>query len=111
MEKQRSFCEKKKSNESAVRRGDSPLHQAARTGNLDQVKAILQGYDDSGWKELLSSQNQEGETAMYAAAENGHVPVVSELVTLSDFQTAALKARNGYDSFHIASKHGHVGKA
>ncbi|RWR83926.1 Ankyrin repeat [Cinnamomum micranthum f. kanehirae] len=107
MEKQQSFCEKK-AKESAGRRGDSALHQAARTGNLDQVKEVLQGCDDSGRKEVLSLQNQDGETAMYAAAENGHAPVVSELVKLSDFQTAAVKARNGYDSFHIAAKHGHV---
>lgn len=110
MEKQWSFREKKKSKESMGKRGDSPLHLAARAGNLGQVKTILLGCENCPMKELLSLQNQDGETAMYVAAENGHAPVVTELLKLSDVQTAALKAKNGYDSFHIVAKQGHLGK-
>eukprot|EP00268_Persea_americana_P054875 TRINITY_DN6335_c0_g1_i1.p1 TRINITY_DN6335_c0_g1~~TRINITY_DN6335_c0_g1_i1.p1 ORF type:complete len:537 (-),score=109.21 TRINITY_DN6335_c0_g1_i1:697-2307(-) len=106
MEKQWSF--KKKNKEPKGKRGDSPLHLAARAGNVGQVKAILMGCENCRMQDLLALQNQDGETAMYVAAENGHASVVSELLKLSDVQTAALKATNGYDPFHIAAKQGHL---
>ncbi|XP_058101922.1 ankyrin repeat-containing protein At5g02620-like [Magnolia sinica] len=108
MEKQQSFHEKKRNKEPTGKRGDLLLHLAARTGDLVKVKEILRDCGDGRQRELLSMQNQDGETAMYVAAENGHTPVVSELLKASDFQTAALTARNGYDSFHIAAKQGHL---
>ncbi|KAK9087849.1 hypothetical protein Syun_030243 [Stephania yunnanensis] len=113
IEKQQSFREKKKSKESPGKRGDTPLHLAARTGNLSKVKEILQEGNGgaNGLKALLSHQNSFDETALYVAAENGHAPVVSELLKHLDAQTASLPARNSYDAFHIAAKQGHVGSA
>ncbi|XP_068665127.1 ankyrin repeat-containing protein At5g02620-like [Aristolochia californica] len=108
MEKQLSFRLKRKAKESAAKRGDSALHVAARAGNLGKVKEILQDGDEANLKELVSSQNQDGETPLYIAAENGHSLVIGELLKHSDIQSAALKARNGYDSFHVAAKLGHL---
>lgn len=108
MEKQQSF-RLKKNRESAGKRGDKPLHLAARAANLIQVKEILKNSETGRIKELLSVQNHDGETAMYVAAENGHTAVVSELLKFTDSQSAAFKARNGYDAFHIAAKLGHMG--
>ncbi|KAL5997938.1 hypothetical protein ACLOJK_008872 [Asimina triloba] len=109
IQKQQSFGEMKKNKEPAGKRGDSLLHLAARTGDLAKVKEILQDSDDGRRKEVLSMQNQDGETPLYVAAENGFVLVVGELLKALDFQTAALKARNSYDAFHIAAKSGHLG--
>lgn len=109
MEKQQSF-RLKKNRESAGKRGDKPLHLAARAGNLTQIKEILRNCDNGQIKELLSMQNHDGETAIYVATENGHAAVVSELLKFTDTQSAALKARNGYDAFHMAAKLGHLGK-
>ncbi|KAF6162337.1 hypothetical protein GIB67_008466 [Kingdonia uniflora] len=109
IEKQQSFREKKKMKESPGKRGDTPLHLAARTGNLMKVREILQDcHNSDGLKELLSKQNIIGETALYTAAENGHTPVVSELLKHLDPQTASLPAKNKYDSFHVAAKQGHL---
>ncbi|XP_068662426.1 ankyrin repeat-containing protein At5g02620-like [Aristolochia californica] len=108
MEKQQSFRLKRKSKESAAKRGDSALHVAARAGNLVNVKEILRDADEANLKELVSSRNQNGETALYIAAENGHNLVISELLKHFDTQSAAMKARNGYDSFHMAAKLGHL---
>uniref|UniRef100_A0A5B6YPT2 PGG domain-containing protein n=1 Tax=Davidia involucrata TaxID=16924 RepID=A0A5B6YPT2_DAVIN len=109
MERQLSFgSERKKSKESPGKRGDSPLHLAARAGNLIKVKEIFQKCDGNGVKDLLSKQNQEGETALYVAVENGNAPVVGEFLKHLDLKTASIAARNGYDPFHVAAKQGHL---
>ncbi|KAH0641830.1 hypothetical protein KY290_033450 [Solanum tuberosum] len=110
MERQVSFSiEKKRDKESPGKRGDAPLHLAARAGNLGKVKEIIQKFDNSkGVKELLSLQNQQGETALYIAAENGHTLVVVEILKHLDLQVASLVANNGYDAFHVAAKQGHL---
>lgn len=112
MEKQLSFIngERKKSRESPGKRGDSPLHLAARAGNLGRVREILQNCDGNGSKDLMAKQNQEGETPFYVAAENGHASVAAEMLKHLDLQTSSITARNGYDPFHVAAKQGHLGK-
>ena len=113
MERQLSFggsSERKKVKESPGKRGDSHLHLAARAGNLTRVKEIIEKCESSELQALLSKQNQEGETPLYVASENGHALVVSELLEHVDLQTASIKANNGYDPFHVATKQGHLGK-
>ncbi|KAA0057324.1 hypothetical protein IC582_010083 [Cucumis melo] len=111
MERQLSFMggERKKTKESPGKRGDSPLHLAARAGNVVRVKEILQNSNDKNESNsLLSKQNLEGETPLYAAAENGHDFVVAEMLKYLDLETSFIAARNGYDAFHVAAKHGHL---
>ncbi|KAK4349347.1 hypothetical protein RND71_032102 [Anisodus tanguticus] len=112
MERQVSFSvEKKRGKESPGKRGDSPLHLAARAGNLGKVKEIVQKFDGNnkkGIKDLLSLQNQQGETALYIASENGHTLVVAEMLKHLDLQVASLVANNGYDAFQVAAKQGHL---
>lgn len=111
MERQLSFggSGKKKSKESPGKRGDSPLHLFARGGNLSKIREVLENCDSSSdCRNLLCKQNQEGETPLYVAAENGHALVVGELLKYLDLQSASLGARSGYDPFHIAARQGHV---
>ncbi|KAL8030524.1 hypothetical protein ABFX02_14G291400 [Erythranthe guttata] len=119
MEKQKSFRialerqltfgggDRKKSKDSPGKRGDSPLHLAARAGNLGKAKEIIQKIEN-GAIDLLSKQNQEGETPLYAAAENGHTLVVEEFLKHSDVETCSIPANNGFDPFHVAAKQGHL---
>ncbi|CAL0326822.1 unnamed protein product [Lupinus luteus] len=89
-------------------RNDSPLHSAIRSGNLELVLEIISGRVDEELKKLLSNQNNSGETALYVAAENGHVDIVKELIRYHDVVLASIKARNGFDAFHIAAKNGEL---
>ncbi|KFK31178.1 hypothetical protein AALP_AA6G079100 [Arabis alpina] len=108
MERQLSFIgERRKKNESPGKRGDSPLHIAARTGNLSKVKELIRCGGEE-LKELLSKQNLEGETPLYTAAENGHSIVVEEMLKHMDLENASIAARNGFDPFHVAAKQGHL---
>ncbi|KAK3006720.1 hypothetical protein RJ639_017817 [Escallonia herrerae] len=88
------------------KRDDTPLHSAVRAGNLELIIEILTGSGENELKELLSKQNQPGETALYVAAECGHVNLVKEMVKYHDSCSAGIKGRNGYDAFHIAAKQG-----
>jgi hypothetical protein len=115
MERQLSFMnvggERKKKTDSPGKRGDSPLHLAARTGNLGKVMELIRACNGiEELKELSSKQNLEGETPLYSAAENGHSLVVEEMLKHMDLDTASVKARNGFDPFHVAAKQGHIGK-
>ncbi|KAK4759642.1 hypothetical protein SAY87_022773 [Trapa incisa] len=108
MERQQSFSRKKMAKQYTSKRDDSPLHSAVRSGDLDLAMDILGdcGGDEDALKELVLKQNQSGETALYVAAENGHVGLVTELMRYYDIGSAGIKAQNGYDAFHIAAKRG-----
>ncbi|KAH0462049.1 hypothetical protein IEQ34_009624 [Dendrobium chrysotoxum] len=108
MEKQKSFLERR-IKESPGKRGDTTLHLAARAGNPVHVQRIISDCSGVQLKDFISKQNQDGETALYVASEKGHVEVVSEILKVSDVQSAAIKASNSFDSFHVAAKQGHLG--
>ncbi|XP_022943301.1 ankyrin repeat-containing protein At5g02620-like isoform X2 [Cucurbita moschata] len=88
------------------KRDDTPLHSAARGGNLTSAMEILSNADEVKLKELLAKQNHSGETALYVAAEYGYVDLVREMLKYYDLADAEIKARNGFDAFHIATKQG-----
>ncbi|GLT77879.1 hypothetical protein SLA2020_494340 [Shorea laevis] len=88
------------------KRDDTPLHSAVRAGNLETVLEIITGSEDAELKDLLSKQNQSGETALYVASECGYADLVKQMIKFHDVDLAGIKARNGYDAFHIASKQG-----
>ncbi|XP_021278740.1 ankyrin repeat-containing protein At5g02620-like [Herrania umbratica] len=97
---------KKMTKQLTGKREDTPLHSAARAGNLAVVTEILTGTPEDELKELLPKQNQSGETALYVAAEYGYVDLVKEMINYYDLADAGIKARNGFDAFHIAAKQG-----
>lgn len=100
---------KKMTKQLTGKRDDTPLHSAARAGNLTVVIEILSGTGEAELIELLNKQNQSGETALYVAVEYGYVDVVREMIKYYDLSAAGVKARNGFDAFHIAAKQGDLG--
>nr|XP_043637770.1 ankyrin repeat-containing protein ITN1-like isoform X1 [Erigeron canadensis] len=105
------------------RHNDTELHLAAQRGDLDAVKQILDeitsqmvgtlsGADfDAEVADIRSSVvnevNELGETALYTAAEKGHLEVVKELLQYTDKEALTRRSRLGFDTLHVAASHGH----
>ncbi|KAL8161900.1 hypothetical protein V2J09_013389 [Rumex salicifolius] len=108
MERQFSIggTERRRSKESPGKRGDSAIHLAARAGNLERIKQILE--EAAAPKSLLCRQNQEGETPLFVSAEKGHASAVVEMLNFLDLESASIGANSGFDPFHIAARNGHV---
>lgn len=106
---QPSAPRKKMTKQLTGKRDDTPLHSAARAGNIAVATDILTGTGEDELKQLLAKQNQSGETALYVAAEYGYVDLVREMIKYYDLVDAGIKARNGFDAFHIAAKQGDLG--
>ncbi|KAF8006344.1 hypothetical protein BT93_K0592 [Corymbia citriodora subsp. variegata] len=109
LERQKSFHKKKMTKQLTVKRDDTPLHMAARAGDTEFLFNALSDSGEEELKGLLTKQNQSGETVLYVAAECGHVDLVRELMGYYDIGSAGIKAKNGYDAFHIAAKQGDLG--
>ncbi|XP_065869004.1 ankyrin repeat-containing protein At5g02620-like [Euphorbia lathyris] len=97
---------KKMTKQLTGKKNDTRLHSAARAGNLVAAIEIFTTNEEKELKELLVKQNQSGETALYVAAEYGYVDLVREMIKYYDLSDAGIKARNGFDAFHIAAKQG-----
>ncbi|KAL6581170.1 Ankyrin repeat-containing protein itn1 [Orobanche minor] len=107
------------------RHNDTELHLAAQRGDLVAVKQILDDINsqvvgsssdadfDSEVAEITASVvneiNELGETALYTAAEKGHIDVVKELLKYSNTQILTKKNRSMFDPLHIAASQGHHG--
>ncbi|KAM0001407.1 putative ankyrin repeat-containing domain, PGG domain, ankyrin repeat-containing domain superfamily [Helianthus debilis subsp. tardiflorus] len=101
---------KKMSKQVTGKRDDTPLHTAARAGDINAVMDILGDcYGEEELVLMLSKQNYAGETPLYVAAECGHVDLVRLLIDQCDIATASIKANNGFDALHIAAKQGDLG--
>ncbi|XP_059660682.1 ankyrin repeat-containing protein At5g02620 [Cornus florida] len=105
-QQQNTTPKKKMTKQLTWKRDNTSLHSAARAGQLDVVTEILAGTREDELEELLSTQNQAGETPLYVAAEYGYVDLVREMIQYYDLVTAGIKARNGFDALHIAAKQG-----
>uniref|UniRef100_A0A5B7C7T0 Uncharacterized protein n=1 Tax=Davidia involucrata TaxID=16924 RepID=A0A5B7C7T0_DAVIN len=107
------------------RHNDTELHLAAQRGDLAAVKQILDDIDsqmvgtlsgadfDAEVAEIRASVvnevNELGETAMFTAADKGHLDVVKELLKYSNKESLSKKNRSGFDPLHIAASQGHHG--
>ncbi|GAB2272442.1 hypothetical protein Dimus_007268 [Dionaea muscipula] len=102
--RQVSFKQKEITKQFTGKRGDTVLHSAVRTGDLEEVLRILSSGEDGN--DLVSMQNRSGETALYVAAECSYVDLIREMIKHYDETSAAIKAKNGFDVFHVAAKPG-----
>ncbi|KAJ0546240.1 putative ankyrin repeat-containing domain, PGG domain, ankyrin repeat-containing domain superfamily [Helianthus annuus] len=102
---------------------DTELHLASQRGDLASVKRILDeinsqmvgtlsgaDFDAEVAKiraSVVNEVNELGETALYTAAEKGHLEVVKELLKYSDKETLTRRSRLEFDPLHIAASQGH----
>lgn len=108
------------------RHNDTELHLAAQRGDSAAVKQILDDIEaqmvgtlsgeefDAEVAEIstaiVNERNELGETALFTAAEKGHLDVVKELLHYSTKEGVSMKNRSGFDPLHIAASQGHQGK-
>ncbi|XP_044466433.1 probable disease resistance protein At4g27220 isoform X2 [Mangifera indica] len=102
---------------------DTELHLAAQRGDLGAVKQILADIDsqmvdtlsgadfDAEVAEIRASVvnevNEFGETALFTAADKGHIEVVKELLKYSTKEGLTRKNKSMLDPLHIAAIRGH----
>lgn len=91
------------------KKDDTSLHIAIRAGDINSALEILSSTDEQKLNELLSKTNHSGETPLYVAAEYGCVDLVREMMKYYDLEAAGIKAKSGFDAFHIATKQGDLG--
>ncbi|XP_007027135.2 PREDICTED: ankyrin repeat-containing protein At3g12360 [Theobroma cacao] len=117
------FDKKKYVKQVTGRHNDTELHLAAQRGDVGAVRQILAEIDaqmmgtlsgaefDAEVAEIrlavVNEVNQLGETAMFTAAEKGHLDVVMELLQYTTKEGISLKNRSGFDPLHIAANQGH----
>ncbi|KAL4324056.1 hypothetical protein GQ457_11G007570 [Hibiscus cannabinus] len=105
------------------RHNDTELHLAAQRGDVEAIREILEEIDaqmtgtlsgaefDAEVAEIRSAVVNEvnylGETALFTAAEKGHLDVVKELLKYTTKEGIALKNQSGFDPLHIAANRGH----
>ncbi|KAK8542042.1 hypothetical protein V6N13_137384 [Hibiscus sabdariffa] len=107
------------------RHNDTELHLAAQRSDVEAIREILEEIDaqmtgtlsgaefDAEVAEIRSAVVNEvnylGETALFTAAEKGHLDVVKELLKYTTKEGIALKNQSGFDPLHIAANRGHEG--
>ncbi|KAG0464630.1 hypothetical protein HPP92_018794 [Vanilla planifolia] len=105
------------------RHNDTELHLAAQRGDATAVQQILSAIDAlmtgtaSGAEfdaevagirlAMVNEVNEVGETALFVAAEKGHLAVVVELLKYTDKEGVTRKNRSGFDALHVAAREGH----
>ena len=65
---------------------------------------------EEGVSEVMSMQNDAGETMFYIAAEIGLREVFSFLFGLCDMEVLKIRAKSDLNPFHVAAKGGHLGR-
>ncbi|KAI4313704.1 hypothetical protein L6164_026661 [Bauhinia variegata] len=88
---------------------------SVRSGDLDGLKDLLEqlvedeSSNGSSVSDLMSLQNDGGETALYIAADNNLQDVFSYLLKFSDFEVLKIRSKSDMNAFQIAAKRGHLG--
>ena len=79
------------------KKGDTPMHIAARLGCLEMVELLIKRKEDvKEGKKLLTTENSEKDTALHVAVRKGHLRIV-ELLTKED-KTLAMMINEAKES-------------
>lgn len=83
-------------------RGWSPLHIAARKGDIEEVRRLLD--DGVNANEISSGHKDSGATALHFAAAGGHIEVMDELLERGCDIDARTRVGCGWTALHHAAK-------
>ena len=88
-------------------RSNTPLHIAARIGDLSTVKLILRQSEEGRWEtggqpNLLMMLNMDGDNALHVAVRHGNREVVEELISRNSEELARIKNCAGESALFLA---------
>ncbi|KAF3620311.1 Ankyrin repeat-containing protein [Capsicum annuum] len=85
-----------------ARNGYDALHIAAKQGDLDMVKVLMEAHP-----ELAMTVDISNTTALHTAANQGHIEVVNYLLEAESSLVTIAKS-NGKTALHSAARNGHL---
>ncbi|CAL9244326.1 unnamed protein product [Arabidopsis halleri] len=89
--------------ETKARNGFDPFHIAAKQGELDVLRVLMEEHP-----ELSMTVDLSNTTALHTAAAQGHVEVVEYLLETAGSSLAAIAKSNGKTALHSAARNGHA---
>lgn len=88
------------------------IFSSVGSGDFDGVKKLVEkvkNEEGSSLSDVMSLQNDAGESALYIAAENNLQEIFSYLLNLCDFEAVKIRSKSDMNAFHVAAKRGHLG--
>ncbi|KAI9091369.1 hypothetical protein K1719_028180 [Acacia pycnantha] len=87
------------------------IFSIVRSGDLDELKQLLEqlnSEDASSFSNVMSLQNDAGETALYIAAEHNLAEIFGFLLQYCDLEIVKIRSKSDMNAFHVAAKRGHL---
>lgn len=88
------------------------IFSSVGSGDFDGVKKLVEkvkNEEGSPLSDVMSLQNDAGESALYIAAENNLQEIFSYLLNSCDFEAVKIRSKSDMNAFHVAAKRGHLG--
>ncbi|XP_014510113.1 ankyrin repeat-containing protein At2g01680 [Vigna radiata var. radiata] len=87
------------------------IFSSVGSGDFDGVKKLVEkvkNEEGSPLSDVMSLQNDAGESALYIAAENNLQEIFSYLLNSCDFEAVKIRSKSDMNAFHVAAKRGHL---
>ena len=85
----------------ALAPAEAPVAEAARDGDLEEVRALLRAGED------VNGAQGDGMTALHWAAERGDAPMI-EILLYAGAETQSATRIGEYTPLHVAARNGHL---
>ena len=88
------------------------IFSSVGSGDFDGVKKLVEEVkkeEGSSLSDVMSLQNDAGETALYIAAENNLQEMFSFLLSICHFEVVKIRSKADMNAFHVAAKRGNLG--
>lgn len=88
------------------------IFSSVGSGDFDGVKKLVEqvkNEEGSSLNDVMSLQNDAGETALYIAADNNLKDIFSFLLSFCDFEVVKIRSKADMNAFHAAAKRGNLG--
>lgn len=79
--------------------------------NNNNNKTNMNGSSSPSVSDVMSLQNDNGETALYIAAEHNLRELFTFLLRLCSFEVLKIRSKSDMNAFHVAAKRGHLGRS